>query len=307
MSDSKGIRYVIDAEDGPFADVMRRVNGTLKDTDTAVTGLFGNLAGPFGKVLGLLGAITGVLAGGAVFRASVEASKDFTVEATKMGTALDISATEASTLAIALGDVYAESETFTAGAAKLAKELRTNEDGLRAMGLQTRDSSGNLRNMKDLMLDSIEIVNGYAAGTDRTIAAQKFFGKGAEEMRAVLKLTNEVLEEAKRKQQELGLIVGVENVESTKRYRAAMNRRASRSNRSCSAMPAFRRSSLASTAGGPPPTILASLVAETVRDRAHRWRAGPSSSDAIAFRGCRRNCSKVRPVSTNRQATNTSP
>ncbi|WP_428421970.1 hypothetical protein [Methylibium sp.] len=220
---NKDINYTVTADDGPFAEGMKRVQAALKQTDGQITGLFSGMSSPFGKVMGMLGVVSTVLAGGAIFKASVEASKDFTLEATKLSKALGINATEASTLNVALGDIYSDAETFTGAATKLAKELRTNEDGLRAMGLQTRDASGNLRGMKDLMVDSLTIINSYKEGTDRTIAAQKFFGKGAADTTALLKLNNDVLAEAAKKQQELGLIVGVENVEATKAYRAAMN------------------------------------------------------------------------------------
>lgn len=219
----KTLRYVITADDGPFAAAMKNVQNLLSQTDGQVGGLFGGLQAPFGKVMGMLGAFTAVLAGGKVFKDSVEASKNFTMEATKLGKVLGVNATEASTLSVALGDIYSDADTFTSAAAKLAKTLRTNEDSLRDMGLQTRNSAGELRPMKDLMLDTIGILNGYKEGVDRNIAVQKVFGKGAEEVTGLLKLNNDVLEEAKKKQQALGLVVGQENVEATKAYRTSMN------------------------------------------------------------------------------------
>jgi len=219
----KAVKWTLFGDDGPFQAAMGRVSQTLKQTDGHVQGLFGGLSAPFGKLMGLFGAMTAVLAGGKIFSESVSATKEFTGEANKLARVLGTNATEASALNVALGDIYSDADTFAGAASKLAKELRTNEDGLRGMGLQTRDARGELRRMKDLMMDSIAIINSYKDGSDKLIATQKIFGKGAEEVTSLLKLNNAVLEEARKKQEELGLTVTKENVESLKAYKAAMN------------------------------------------------------------------------------------
>jgi hypothetical protein len=184
---------------------------------------FGGLSGAIGFVTKHFAALAAVVAGVGVFKEGIEESKKFTSEAVKLGRALGITATEASTLNVALGDIYTDAETFISASTMLSRQLRTNEESLQKMGITTRDASGEYRNMKDLMMDSIEVLNGYKEGTDRTLAAQTMFGRGAGDVTSLLKLNNEVLDAAKQKQEELGLIVGVENVEATKRYKAAMN------------------------------------------------------------------------------------
>lgn len=184
---------------------------------------FGGLSGAIGFVTKHFAALAAVVAGVGVFKEGIEESKKFTSEAVKLGKALGITATEASTLNVALGDIYTDAETFIGASTMLSRQLRTNEESLQKMGLATRDSSGEYRNMKDLMMDSIQVLQGYKEGVDRTLAAQTMFGRGAGDVTSLMKLNNEVLDAAKQKQEELGLIVGVENVEATKRYKAAMN------------------------------------------------------------------------------------
>lgn len=184
---------------------------------------FGGLSGAIGFVTKHFAALAAVVAGVGVFKEGIEESKKFTSEANKLGKALGITATEASTLNVALGDIYSDVDTFVGASQMLSRQLRTNEEDLQKMGLTTRDSNGEYRNMKDLMMDSIEVLKGYKEGTDRTLAAQTMFGRGAGDVTTLMKLNNEVIEAAKQKQEELGLIVGVENVEATKRYKAAMN------------------------------------------------------------------------------------
>ncbi len=202
---------------------MSQMTNTVRAANDEIGGSFSGLVGVFGKVGVAFAAIGALLAGGATFRAGVEESKKLTGEANGLAKAFGISTTEASALNVALGDIYSSSETFIGASQQLSRQLRTNEEGLNAMGLKTRDANGEFRNLKDLMMDGIKVLNGYKEGTDRTLAAQAMFGKGGAEVMSMLKLNNEVIEEAKKKQEELGLIVGVENVAAAKAYKAAMN------------------------------------------------------------------------------------
>jgi hypothetical protein len=217
------LQYTITADDNPVKQALDRVRGHFAALQSSVTNVSAGIQGALSKVNVAMAGIAAALAGGAVLKASVEATKQFTSEANQLARVLGTNATEASTLNVALGDIYGSADLFTSAASKLAKELRTNEDSLRTMGLRTRDASGNLRPLKDLMMDSIQVVNSYKAGVDRNIAAQTAWGKGAEEFAPLLKLNNQVLEEATRKQEALGLIVGQENVQALKAYKAAMN------------------------------------------------------------------------------------
>jgi hypothetical protein len=213
-----------------FADMANRVKemtgrvvSSSADMASGVKQHTDNASSAFSALNGKLLAITALIAGGAMFKGAVQETSQFTSEAVKLSKALGISATEASTLNVALGDIYASAETMTSAAQGLARQLRTNEQAVKDMGLRTRDANGNLRSMSDLIMDSIKILNGYKDGVDRTIAAQRLFGRSAADVMPLLKLTSERLEEAKKKQQELGLIVGSENVEANLKYKAAMN------------------------------------------------------------------------------------
>lgn len=202
---------------------MTQMTETVKAANDGIAGSFSSLTGAFSRVNVVLAGMAAVLAGGAVFKAGVEESKKLTGEANGLAKALGISTTEASALNVALGDIYSSSETFIGASQMLGRQLRTNEEGLNAMGLKTRDANGEYRNMKDLMMDGIKVLNGYKEGTDRNLAAQAMFGRGGAEVMSMLKLTNETIDAAKKKQEELGLVVGVENVEAAKAYKAAMN------------------------------------------------------------------------------------
>lgn len=201
---------------GKAAEAVKASTGSMS------TGL-GEMAAAAMKLPGWFKIIAVALGGGALFSEGIKATQQFTGEANKLAKTLAITTTEASTLNVALGDIYTDAETFTGAAAMLGRQIKQNEGELQAMGLQTRDASGHLRNLNDLMMDSIQVINGYKEGTDRNLAAMTMWGRGAAEATSLLRLNTEVIENAKKKQEELGLIVGQENVDASRRYKAAMN------------------------------------------------------------------------------------
>lgn len=197
---------------------VRALGGSFRTLNSSVSGVVSTLA----RLPVIVGTVVGALAGG-VFATSVRDTRKFADEATYLARAFGITATEASALNVAIGDVYSDAETLIGAASVLGRQLRQNEDDLKALGLATRDASGNLRSQKDLMLESIGIVNSYKEGTDKNLAATVFFGRGASDLTDLLKLNNDVLDAAKQKQADLALTITEEGVQANKDYKAALN------------------------------------------------------------------------------------
>lgn len=208
-------------------DTMREASYNMAASTKAATeqmsSSFSKVTESFGKVNVMLGAFTAVLAGGAVFKSGIDESNKLTGEAMKLGKQLGITATEASVLNVALGDVYVETDTMLAANQKLTKTLGTNEKAFKDLGVATRDQNGNFRSSLDIMLDVNTHLLKFKEGVDRNIEGQKIYGKQWGEVQGILKLTTEKMEDARKKSEELGLVVGKENVEATVNYKAAMN------------------------------------------------------------------------------------
>lgn len=202
---------------------MDKAAAAVKEGIAKIKGHFDGLAKPFEKLNASFVAIGAVLAGGAIFRESVEATRKFSEEAVKLSLQFGITATEASALNIALGDIQTTAEAYGTSATMLTRQIRMNEAALNKLGLVTRDAKGHLLTMRELMDNALETLRGYKEGTDRNLAAQVLFGRGVGDVNNMLRLTPQVTEEAKQKQAELGLVVGKENKEAFEKYRAAMN------------------------------------------------------------------------------------
>ena len=184
---------------------------------------FESLGTVFGKLNVVMMGFAAIMAGGKMFSAGVEETVKLTKEANALSKTLGISATEASILNVALGDIYQSSDAVIAASSRITKQLRENEESFTALGVATRDSEGHFRGSMDIMLEVNQELLKFKEGTDRNIEGQKIYGKSWAEVSGLLKLNTELMEESRKKAQALGLVVGEENVQATAKYRAAMN------------------------------------------------------------------------------------
>jgi len=200
-----------------------QISGATNVMANSVTASFDRVGAAINAAMAPLIALMAILKGGEFFSKAIDETKQFTGETIKLSKTLGITVDEATALNLALGDIYVTTDTFIGATTALTRQLRTNEQGIKDMGVATRDSSGNLRPMNDILMDGVAVLKDYKEGTDRNLAAQKLFGRGAQDAIQLLKMNNDVLEEAKKKQAALGLTITQENVEALKKYKAAMN------------------------------------------------------------------------------------
>lgn len=223
MAENKA-QIVVDGDVSPLRQKLREAGRDLKkfgdDGKSSVDGLSGAFSGLQSKFL----AIGALLAGGAVFGRAVSEAASFTEQSIQMGRALGISATEAGKLKLVLEDNETSIEEFVGAAQKLLRQVNKNEEGLNKMGLATRAANGELRPLNELTLDALDVLNGYKAGTDRAVAAQAMFGKGADISTNMLKLNKEATKETIAFAEKLGLMVGGDNVEAFADYDDAMDK-----------------------------------------------------------------------------------
>jgi len=209
-------RTEITAERTQYDAVMDGALGKAKLTSQG-------MAEAFMKFQNTLIGVGAAIAGGGIFGKAVNESKELVVESQKLGRALGISATEASILAVALGDIHQNADVMLGANRAMTRSLRENEEAFKSLGVETRTGNGEFRNSLDIMLDVNKRLLEFKEGTDRNIEGQKIYKKSWEEVSPVLKLTADVMEKAKQKAEALGLVVGTENIAAVTQYRAAMN------------------------------------------------------------------------------------
>ena len=213
-----------------FAAKLDEISGQLNQLGKQFESFAQNASSKFGALGGsidqLIGKVKTLVAGFLSIegmRRAIVATSEMTEAQRKLAERLAISGAEASVLDVALGDIYSSTEEYAQASQFLTRQLRSNEERLNELGLKTRDANGNLRNQRDMMLDSVAILNQYKQGTDRNTASTEFFGRSASQMQNLLKLNNEVLDKARAKTEELGLAMTVQGKVANDEYKAAMN------------------------------------------------------------------------------------
>lgn len=212
--------------DGDLSPLRRKLQEATRDinkfgNDGAAA--FNKMSGPIASLQSKFLAIGAVLGGGEVFRQAVSAAADFSEESIKLGKALGISATTASTFISALEDIDLPMNEFIRYSRGLLREIDGNEAGLNRMGLVTRTAAGELRPLNELMVDAVDVLNQYKDGTDRAVAGAALFGRRFDINGNLTRLNTQTLRENAALQERLGLIVGQENVEAWGEFDQAMD------------------------------------------------------------------------------------
>lgn len=218
MADDNKAQIVLDGEISPLRQKLREAGNDFKKFGTEGETALGKLTGPLAALQSKFIAIGALLAGGAVFKEAVAQTALFTEESTKLARALGISASEASILREALEQGNTSQEEFVGASKGLAKQVRTNEEALQAMGLKTRDAAGELRPLTDLTLEAIGVLTSYKQGTDRAIAGQVLFGKGFEMTSNLAEVNKQAVLEVGEQMQSLGMIASAESVAAWQAY-----------------------------------------------------------------------------------------
>lgn len=223
MADQNETQVKITGDGTSAAAAMKQASSAVTDGVASMKASFDSIGGAFAKLQGHFAMLVGIVAGGKFFKDAIAESNKLTGETMRLSRSLGISAEEANTLNTALGDINSDSDTYIGSFQKFAQQLRRNEEGLQAMGLKTRDANGHLREANDVYREAISMVGQYKPGLDQTTAAQQLFGKSIDDVMKLQKLNNDVLEEARLKNEELGLVITEKNVAASKAYKAAMN------------------------------------------------------------------------------------
>ena len=224
MSDSeKNVEYGVSADPSGFIGSMNKAADGAKDAASTINDNFKKVQEVFEGVQKQFIALAAVIAGGKFFKEAISESNKLTGETMKLSKMLGVTGEEASTLRTALEDIGSSGDEYVDVFTKFARQLKNNEAGLNAMGIKTRESNGQLRDSTELFTEAVRSVSTYKAGLDQNTYAQTLFGKSIDDVMKFQKLNNGILEEAKTKNEELGLTLTQEGVNSTKAYKMAMN------------------------------------------------------------------------------------
>lgn len=224
MATTNTTGFSVGANINPFEQAMRRMVDAAKGGQGGVASALGQLAtGPLAGLKTAFTAISGLLAGG-IFKSAIEDTAAQTEAAMDLSRALGITTNEAKAIQIAMDDIGASAGEFEGAAKGMTRQLVENEAEMNKLGLTTRDASGQLRPMTDLVADGVKVLGQYKEGTDRMLASQFLFGRGVNASSKLMLLNQQAIDDAQNTMQEMNLTVGAHSVAAWQDFDAATDK-----------------------------------------------------------------------------------
>lgn len=156
-----------------------------------------------GKALGLLGLTLSVGAFTGFVRNAINAADALDEMSGRIG----VSAKELSGLQLAYMQAGMGNDAMAASIAKLSQEMSQGNLGLRALGINARDASGNLRAPTAVLMELADKFSGLEDGAGKTALAIEIFGKSGAEMVPLLNSGSAGIAELTAMAARLGLVI----------------------------------------------------------------------------------------------------
>ena len=223
MADENQVEISIGAKIDEATAAIAELKGAFENFSKDVQGHFSAMGSASSA---LLGKVTSLVEGFLSFegaRRSVEMVKDLGVETEKLANRLGISQSEASNFIVAIDDIHGSVEQVMGVMQRQNRQMKSNEDGMNAMGIKTRDASGHFLSQQEILINTIEALKRYEVGTNRNQAAMVAFGGRVGDLTALMKYSNEVQKEADEKAAKLGLTLTQQTIVAVEQYRKSMN------------------------------------------------------------------------------------
>ena len=208
-----------------FENLKNMVTGHVNGINDGIGGLKTGADGLSNIIEGIgshFAGLSALLAGGALFAEGIKAFSDETAETKKLMNGLGMTAEAASKFNTELKVVGMSAEQYVGIAMKFDRQLKTNEESLRALGVTTRDGNGKLLDQQTLLQNAANTMMTYKAGVDRNEVAMTMFGRSADSAYALLKLNEKTSERAAELTKAYGLELDDVAMGKAKNYKLAI-------------------------------------------------------------------------------------
>lgn len=152
------------------------------------------------------GALTAI--GGIAYKAAQNAD-DLNTMAKQTGFTTD----ELQKMQYAADRIDVSMETITGAAARMTKQLGSNEDKFASLGVATRDVNGNFRSTSDIFYDTVTALSQIQNETERDTVAMDIFGRSANELAGVIDDGGAALKEFGQEAEDAGLIMSQDTLD----------------------------------------------------------------------------------------------
>ena len=194
----------------------------IKSSVTGAQAALSSLGGAFSFVGANLGLLAGVAAGGMAFKEAINATNDWNSSALKLAKQLGITTEEASVQLVALHKLGIEGDVLGGAVQKVSMQLMKGGEAFETMGIKTKDATGQFRPAMEIISETNEKIKEIQNPILQTQAGLAAYGRAWADIRPLMKLTAEGMDEARIKADQLGLVVNSEQAAKTREYKEAM-------------------------------------------------------------------------------------
>lgn len=202
---------------------MKNAQAAVQEASAQMRSHLEGLSGAFELVKKAALGVTAILAGGAAFREIIESTVNWAEGALNLSRSLGVTTEKASVYQIALQHLGISSDVLVSASDKVSKNLYTNAAAFEKLGVHTKDANGQFRPTVDIIADVNSKLAAMPNVTARNIAAQQVYGRSWSQVRDLLRLTREEMEQAEAQGKSLGLVVGPEGAARAEQYKEGMN------------------------------------------------------------------------------------
>lgn len=208
----------MDSSSSKLQGTFSQLTGSASSMGDGLRNIFSSLESSMGGLLSVAGKISGIMAGAALFGSAVSSTKEYYTEIYKLSTQLGITSQQASALDLALEHTGISTEEYLGAANAMTRQLATGAKGFETLGIETKNADGSFKNSQSLLMDVAEVLKNTEAGTSRNVAAIEIFKRSHIDIAKFSKLSGEAMEEAAQKAEELGLMVGPQQMANFSAY-----------------------------------------------------------------------------------------
>lgn len=220
--EDKKVSLILDGKAEGLFTMLAQSQKAIESGVGQMTYQFNMLGSGIEKVTGIIGVVTAALAGGAFFKSAIAETVSWDLSVGKLAKTLGDTPQNVSVLQVALHKLGIEGDVVSAAALRMAKTMNTNSDAFKAIGVDIDAMKASGKSNTEMMMATIMALGEYKGGLDRNQVAMTIFNRSWGELQQLMKLTPEVMEEARTTAERLHLIIGPEGVKQAREYKESM-------------------------------------------------------------------------------------
>ena len=145
--DRGDVKFTLAADDSQLVATLNGIKAHATSASASFQGAFAPLQNAllgiknsFGGLQTAFLGLAAVVAGGGAFKAIIGASAEWNGENAKIAKQLGVTTQQASVLSVALNHLGIDSDTYTTAALKMSKQIFSNEDAFKKLGVTVEDT-----------------------------------------------------------------------------------------------------------------------------------------------------------------------